>query len=111
MSKWYGVIGFAVQKETSPGVYSEVVDERNYVGDISRNQRKWENGDGLNDNINIDNIISILADPYACHNFHTIRYISFMGSKWKVRTVEVVYPRLNLTIGGVYNEESSEVTE
>lgn len=107
MSKWYGIIGFAVQKETSPGVYSEVIDERNYVGDISRNQRKWENGDGLNDNINIDNVISILADPYACRNFHTIRYITFMGSKWKVRSVDVAYPRLNFAIGGVYNEESS----
>lgn len=107
MSKWYGKIGFAVYEETKPGIYEEIIKDRSYTGDISRNQRSWENGDGLNDNLNISNIISVVADPYACQNFHSIRYITFMGSKWKVRTVEVSYPRLNLTIGGVYNEQKA----
>lgn len=110
MSKWYGKIGFVEFNETSPGVYQEAIQERTYAGDISRNQRSWEVGEGLNDNLNISNIISIVADPYACQNFHAIRYLTFMGSKWKVRTVEASFPRLNLTIGGVYNEQTLDST-
>ena len=35
MSRWYGKIGFSVQEETSPGIWNEVVVEKNYYGDIS----------------------------------------------------------------------------
>lgn len=111
MSKWYGKIGFSIAKETRPGFFQEVVEERSYAGDLSRNQRSWEVGEGLNDNLNISNIISIVADPYAYQNFHAIRYLTFMGSKWKVKTVEVTYPRLILTIGGVYNEQTDDATD
>ena len=31
--------------------------------------------------------------------------VKFMGAKWKISSVDVQYPRLRLTIGGVYNGE------
>lgn len=106
MAKWHGKIGFATYSEIRPGFYREVIEERPYYGDLTRNHRKWESGDGLNDNLNVDNVISIVSDPYASQNFHMIRYATFMGGKWKVRTVEVQIPRLILTLGGVYNEQT-----
>lgn len=106
MSKYYGQIGYAELVETSPDVWREQITERSYCGDLIRNQRKWESGESLNDNLNIDNIISVVADPYAYQNFHKIRYITFMGSKWKVRSIDVQYPRISLTIGGVYNDQT-----
>ena len=51
----------------------------------------------------ISNLISIIADPYAYKSFHSMRYVEFMGNKWKVANVEIQYPRLILTIGGLYN--------
>ena len=33
-----------------------------------------------------------------------MKYIEFEGTKWKITNVEVRYPRLNLTVGGIYNE-------
>ena len=59
-------------------------------------------GEHLNDNLNVDNKISIVADPFAYENFHAIRYVWWMGTKWKVISAEVQYPRLILTIGGVF---------
>lgn len=103
MAKWYGVIGFAETVETEPGVWKEEIIQRTYYGDIIRNFRKLENSGGVNDNINISNEISVVADPYANKNFYLIRYVSFMGTKWKVNNIEVQYPRLILSIGGVYN--------
>lgn len=103
MAKFYGNIGFAETVETEPGVWVEEMTVRPYYGDLVRNTRRLENSGGVNDNVNISNDISIIADPYANHNFHSIRYIEFMGAKWKVSNIEVQYPRLILTIGGVYN--------
>ena len=103
MAKFYGKIGYAETKETALDIWQEVITERAYSGDVLRNTRRWEGGEGLNDNFNINNLISIVADAYANQNFHSIRYIEWMGSKWKVTNVEVQRPRLILTIGGVYN--------
>ena len=103
MAKFYGNIGFAETVETEPGVWVEETTVRPYYGDLVRNTRRLENSGGVNDNVNISNDISIIADPYANHNFHSIRYIEFMGAKWKVSNIEVQHPRLILTIGGVYN--------
>ena len=103
MAKFYGNIGFAETVETEPGVWVEEMTVRPYYGDLVRNTRRLENSGGVNDNVNISNDISIIADPYANHNFHAIRYIEFMGANWKVSNIEVQYPRLILTIGGVYN--------
>ena len=103
MAKFYGKIGYANTVETKPGVYEEQIVERSYYGDLIRNTRRLQSADQVNDNINIGNEISIVADPYATNNFHTMRYAVFMGTKWKISNVEVSYPRLILTLGGVYN--------
>ena len=103
MAKFFGVIGYAETVETAPGVWTEQIIERNYYGDLIRNMRRLEAKDRLNDDINIANEISILADPYANENFHAMRYVEFMGTKWKITSIEVRYPRLILTVGGVYN--------
>ena len=103
MAKFYGKIGYANTVETKPGVYEEQMVERSYYGDLIRNTRRLQSADQVNDDINISNEISIVADPYATNNFHTMRYAVFMGTKWKISNVEVSYPRLILTLGGVYN--------
>ncbi len=107
-NKFAGKIGFAVTEEVKPGVWKEIITERVYYGDLTRNLRRLEQASRVNDNIGISNEITIVADPYAYENFHSIRYVIFMGNKWKVTTVEVYYPRLKLSIGGLYNngEES-----
>ena len=104
MAKFYGLVGFVTQTETSPDVWEEVVTERNYSGDVLKNNRRWQGGENnLNDNVEVNNMLSIVADPYANQNLHTMRYIKWMGASWKIKNIEVQRPRLILTIGGVYN--------
>ena len=105
MAKWYGVIGFAETVETVPGVWEDRITERPYFGDLNRNSRRLQTANQLNDDINVSNEISIVADPFAMNNFHSMRYVEFMGAKWKVSNVDVQYPRLTLSVGGVYNED------
>lgn len=111
MGRFHGVVGYAETVETVPGVSSEVTKERTYYGDVIRNTRRWESGQNLNDNLNVNNSISIVADAYAYDHFFNIRYVRWMGSLWKVTNVEVQRPRLILTIGGVYNGLSAGSAE
>lgn len=103
MTRWCGVIGYAETIEIEPGVWSEEFTEHKYYGDLLRNSRRLQGSQQVNDDITISNQISILADPYAFQHFHAIRYAELFGTKWKVSSVEVQYPRLILELGGVYN--------
>ena len=103
MAKFYGKIGYAVTVEKRPGVFVEEITERPYRGELTRNVRKLQSTSEVNSGIDIANDISIIADPYANSNFHAMRYVEFMGTKWRVSSVEVQYPRLILTIGGEYH--------
>lgn len=103
MAKFYGIIGYAVTKETEPGIYEEVVVENAYYGDVLKDSRRLQERAKVNDDITISNRISIIADPFANNHFHSMRYVEMMGTKWKITDVEVAFPRLILSIGGVYN--------
>ena len=108
MAKWYGEIGYAETVENAPGVWMEQITVRNYYGDLIRNTSRWStSSDSTNDDLNIDNQISIVADPFAYQNFHKMKYVVFMGAKWKITKVEPQHPRLILTVGGVYNGEQA----
>ena len=107
MPKFYGAVGYAKTVETSPGVSVEQIIERNYYGDVIRNTRRLQSADKVNDDINISNEISIVADPYANDHFYAIRYVVFQGAKWKVSNVDVQYPILILSLGGLYNVQEN----
>lgn len=104
MAKFFGKIGYAETVETSQSVWEDTIVEQDYYGDILSNRHMWENSDGLNDNMVLSNRISIIADEKALKSFHLIKYVEYMGAKWKVTNIEVQHPRLILTLGGVYNE-------
>lgn len=107
MAKFYGQVGFVETSETRPGIWEETITERNHYGDVLPNIRKLEAGESINDNVTLNNKVSIVADPYAQQHFFAIRYVRWMGTLWKVTHVEVQSPRLILTIGGVYNGPTS----
>ena len=103
MAKFYGPIGYGSSTETAPGVYVDVVTEKNYYGDVISHNRGLQDGEGLNSNIVVNNTISIVADEFMYANYFAIRYIRWNGVLWTVTKVEVKRPRLILSLGEVYN--------
>lgn len=104
MAKFYGAIGYGIPEETKPGVWKEQIIERNSTGDVERSMGNWSTpSDSTNDDFTINNQISIIADPFAFQHFQYMKYITYMGAKWKIKSVEVKHPRLILSVGGVYN--------
>lgn len=108
MAKFYGKVGFVVTEETAPDVYTEKPIARYYMGDVIRNIKKATTGEGINNNLDINNQISIIADQFAFSHFFAMRYVEWMGAYWNVQSVEVQSPRLIISIGGVYNGETAD---
>jgi hypothetical protein len=103
MAKFHGVIGYGTTEKTAPGVYKDAITERNYTGDVIRDNRRLERGESVNDNLNLSNQFSVVGDAFAYANFQTMKYITWNGARWKITNVEINRPRLTLTVGGVYN--------
>lgn len=105
MAKFYGKVyyGETIERDGYPGNWTTVLTGRDYFGDVTKVSRRLESSDKVNDDIIINNVISVVADAYALEHFSAIRCVEWMGEKWKVSTVEVSPPRLILNLGGVYN--------
>lgn len=107
MAKFYGTIGYGETVETKPGVWVDLITERQYRGDVIRNARQLKEGESVNNDLTVNNSISIVADAYANEHFFAIRYIRWAGTLWTVSSVDVKSPRLTLQLGGVYNGETA----
>lgn len=107
MAKFYGKVGFLRTEESAPDVYSEVLTERLYKGDVIRNQKRYQSSESLNDDVVLSNNISIVADDYANENVFAVRYVMYKGVPWKVTNAEIQRPRIILTLGGKYNVQES----
>jgi hypothetical protein len=105
MARFFGAVGYGESVETpeNSGIWTDVICENEYYGDVIRNTRKLESGESLNDDITVGNSISIVADDYAIEHFFKIKYVRWAGTLWTVDNVEVRSPRLILRLGSVYN--------
>lgn len=104
--KFSGKVGFWLKDvETKPGVYKPDIVEKSYTGDILKNIRNFQSSENqANDNLRVNNRVSIISDLYMQENWPSIKYITWNGTKWKVNSVDVnSYPRVILELGGVYN--------
>ena len=65
MNKWFGVIGFAEEAtETKPSVYEEPIIEKQYYGEVKKNNRRYMLSDTVNGEITVSNQLSVISDPY-----------------------------------------------
>lgn len=104
MAKYFGKIGYVYTEETSDGVYEEQAIERSYYGDVLNYYVKpSENANGLNDNVRLNNKISIISDSFAVSHLGYMKYLEWNGSKWKIQSAEIMFPRIILTLGDLYN--------
>lgn len=109
--KYQGIIGFVDTYEydpvNHPSVYKERVIERKVVGDVLRRNSRYQNGQYIHDDLVVTNTISIVADPNILECAYQIKYITYLGAKWKVNEISVEPPRLILSLGEQYHGEQS----
>ena len=106
MARFSGNVGFIENTETGVSKWTNNETVRHYFGDVQRLVKRTENGQGVNSDLNISNEISIVADPYAREHFFAIQWVEWQGVKWKVNSAEVLYPRLILSLGGIWHGDT-----
>lgn len=110
--KFFGKIGLIQQKETNPGIWETVPEEREVYGDVLSNVRRWESsGETVNDSVTTSNRLSIVASRFLYEHLGAMRYVKWNGTVWEIRSAEIVRPRIILTLGGVYNGEQENPEE
>lgn len=113
MARFSGKIGYATTSETSPGVWTESMIERQYYGDIVKHFRKWSTppGGGINDNLVFSQDVSVLADPYLFDNLNNMRYVVYRGIPWKIESINIDRPRVTITLGGEWNGVTADTSQ
>ena len=107
MAKSHGVIGFAIQTQTHPGVYEDSIEEKPYSWEYVRPAaNRYVAGASVNDNIVMSTQISVVINPFLRTNSAYARYVKVDGIKWKVTAVEPEFdrPRYRFTLGEVYQD-------
>ena len=108
MAKFYGYIGYVKTVDDGTGVWRPVTEKRRHAGDMLTSSRRYDNGTSVNDDLVLSSRLSIVADDFVRENLSMIKWVEYMGVKWKVTNIEVSYPRLILSFGGVYNADDEE---
>lgn len=104
MARFYGKVGYGMSVETAVDVWSDVIVERSYYGDVLNETVSQEESDKVNNDLRLSSRISVVADPFALGHFSDIKYVVDEGGVfWTVTSVEVKKPRLILSTGGIYN--------
>jgi fructose-1,6-bisphosphatase/inositol monophosphatase family enzyme len=103
MARFFDNVGYGIPGELVDGVWSDSITERAYYGDVLEVMTSNAESDKVNNDIRLQQRISIMADAFAFENFSRVKYVSWMGSLWTVISVRVERPRLILTLGGIYN--------
>ena len=108
MAKFVGKIGFMLSEDRGDGMHIPSPREFSYRGDLLQNNiRRNDSAESINDDLSLSNRISIVANPYAKEHIFEMTYVKFqmpkIGGIWKIESVEVLEPRIILTLGGVYS--------
>ena len=107
MAQFYGKIGYVLTSEDPnyPSKWVKTTTERYYRGTTKRDNRTWsDSSDSSNGRLAMSTEISVVADKFALENIGYLTYVEYMGCKWTVTRVDTNgYPRLTLTLGGLYN--------
>lgn len=113
MAKYYGNIGFATQVESAPGIWEDSIEERPYKGDVLQSSRRWDPSENINDNFAIGNRFSIVSDVFLYSHIPSLRYLEYMGTKFKITSATIERPRVDISVGGVYvsGESTSEASD
>lgn len=108
--RFSGTVGYATSTETAPGVWTDVITEKTYSGDVTRGSVRLEPPlavpPGTSVNLALENSFSILADAEAYENIKNIRYVTWQGQRWRVTNVEVRRPRLIIAVGELWNGDT-----
>ena len=106
MARYSGLVGFKIgNTEPVDGVFVQQFEEKMMRGDVVSSRKQYVQGNQAYDDGELSNQISLVGSQYSFENYTNIKYLVYLGRKWKVISVAVEHPRIIATLGGLYNEK------
>lgn len=103
MSRFRGYIGLnRGTKEIEPGIFEPVIEEVEVTGEIRHSGPRWS-AQGMRDSLSARHVLSTVTPEDKIAEFTEVVYIWWQDRKWSVTEIEYKRPRIELTIGGLYN--------
>lgn len=104
MSRFKGVVGLRGDPvETKPGIFVESISERVFRGELRNNNVRWRSGELAQDSVSANHVVSIIGPESLLSDFSGAVYVVWQSRKWTVKSMQYIRPRLNLTLGDLYN--------
>lgn len=101
--RYSGKIGFAERVEKSPGIWDDVITERDYVGAVLQRTETLTQGDSIIPVTKATTSISVLSDGILKEDYSDIAYVTYAGVRWTPSSVVMQWPRLVIYIGEKYH--------
>ena len=103
MSRFWGTIGLNRGfVETAPGVHKSTIEELEVDGEM-RNLGARTPAAGQREGVKARHVLSIVTPDDGEIDFTEVVYIVWHGRKWAAVAIEYKRPRVELTLGGLYN--------
>lgn len=101
-------IGFGetIEYPENSGIFKEFITEKKYKGSVVGGlHRRLNLSDKENHDLDLSCKIQVLMNTYIASRFSSIRYVEYMGVKWTVEALDILYPDIEMTLGGIYHEQ------
>ena len=98
-------IGIRSEKptEVEPGIFAYTYDEKNNIAGVTIEQGFTnEDGNTINANSIIDTRLSFIMSNNISNILSRITYVEYLGIRYKAKSLRIVRPRVEVTLGGVW---------
>lgn len=103
MTKFWGKIGFnRGDTEGEPGIFTSTIEEVEVSGKMRLEGARWQNHE-LGGTIAAKHVLSIVTPEDSTIDFAEAVYICWQNQKWSIVAIKYLRPRIELTLGGLYN--------
>lgn len=104
MPRYVGRVGVRQDAvETEPGIYTEGIEEISVQGELRLERLGWRGGELSQDKPRARHVVSLVVSQRLVELMTDVVYVTWAGRKWSVMSIDAKHPRLNLTLGGLYN--------
>lgn len=106
-----GIIAFWKESTEELGVFKPVLELKSYKFKVIREVRSTQESNNQNGSFNILSTIELYADLYLKNNWPSIAFVEWNGTKWRVKSITPDYPKISISLGGVYNENEGGTSQ
>lgn len=114
MAKYSGKLGLVYpDAETAPGIWApEKVEEVSVKGDTLNLSKSYSpSSQSINDDLTLSKRVSIIASSDLIADTASMRYLTYLGQRWKIVEIDFQRPRLIFTLGGIWNGRIPDIQE